>query len=62
MQNINYFHCFSVFDKDNDGFLRVKELRKVLLTMGQKMTRKEADEMVAAAAIDKNGLISIHGW
>ena len=29
--------------------------------MGQKMTKKEADEMVAAADIDKNGLISIHG-
>jgi len=54
--------AFTVFDKDNDGFLKVKELRKVLLTMGQKMTKKEADEMVAAADIDKNGLISIHDF
>lgn len=44
---------FSVFDKDNDGYLSIKELTKVMTTMGQKMKKKDVEEMVVAADIYK---------
>ena len=44
---------FSVFDKDNDGYLSIKELTKVMMTMGQKMKKKDVEEMVVAADIYK---------
>ena len=50
-----------MFDKDNDGFLSVNELRKIMTTMGKKMKKKEVEEMVLQADIAKNGLIHLKG-
>lgn len=53
------FH--SVFDKDNDGFLSVNELRNIMTTMGKKMKKREVEEMVVQADIARNGLIHLKG-
>ena len=51
----------SVFDKDNDGYLSVGELRKIMTTMGQRMKKREVEEMVLEADLCKNGLINLKG-
>ena len=51
-----------MFDKDNDGFLGVSDLRKIMTTMGQRMRKSEVEEMVAEADIViSDGLINIRG-
>ena len=42
-----------VFDKDKDGFLSVSELRRIMTSMGEKLTKAEVDDMISEA--DKNG-------
>ena len=55
------FKLFSVFDKDNDGYLSIGELRKIMTTMGQRMKKREVEEMVLEADLGKNGLINLKG-
>jgi len=45
--------AFRVFDKDEDGFLSVAELRRIMTSMGEKMTKDEVDDMISEA--DKKG-------
>ena len=49
------------FDKDKDGFLTVRELRKIMSSMGEKMPRKELDAMIKEADSDNDGLINCQG-
>ena len=49
-----------MFDKDNDGFLGVSDLRKIMTTMGQRMKKSDVEEMVTEADIS-DGLINIRG-
>ena len=37
------------------------ELKKVLTTMGQRMKKKEFEEMIKSASVKENGLIHIQG-
>jgi len=48
---------FRIFDKDDDGLISVEELRNIMLRLGEKMTDKELDEMIAEANCDKDGHI-----
>ena len=51
-----------MFDKDNDGYLGVSDLRKIMTTMGQRMKKTEVEEMVTEADIAiSDGLINIRG-
>ena len=51
-----------MFDKDNDGYLGVSDLRKIMTTMGQRMKKNEVEEMVTEADIAiSDGLINIRG-
>ena len=50
-----------VFDKDDDGLLSVSELRKIMSSLGDKMTRKEIDLMVKEADVDQDGFINCQG-
>lgn len=50
-----------VFDKDEDNHLSIMELKKVLTTMGQRMKKKEFEEMIKSASVKENGLIHIQG-
>ena len=52
---------FRIFDKDDDGFISVDELRHIMQSLGEKLTDNELDEMVAEADSDKDGLINYQG-
>uniref|UniRef100_A0A1I8GL62 Calmodulin n=1 Tax=Macrostomum lignano TaxID=282301 RepID=A0A1I8GL62_9PLAT len=49
--------AFMVFDIDNKGYIPSEELRRILTTRGDRMTEEEADEMIAAADLDGDGMI-----
>lgn len=51
----------SIFDKDDDGYIPVEEMREILQSLGDKMTDQELDEMMAAADSDKDGFINYEG-
>ena len=52
---------FRIFDKDDDGFISVDELRHIMQSLGEKLTDNELDEMIAEADSDKDGLINYQG-
>eukprot|EP01112_Ceratiomyxa_fruticulosa_P008867 TRINITY_DN22_c0_g1_i5.p1 TRINITY_DN22_c0_g1~~TRINITY_DN22_c0_g1_i5.p1 ORF type:complete len:149 (-),score=43.35 TRINITY_DN22_c0_g1_i5:145-591(-) len=43
--------AFKVFDKNGNGFVSVAELRHVLTTIGEKLTREEVDGMLKEARL-----------
>lgn len=45
--------AFKVFDRDNNGFISAIELRYVLVSIGEKLTDAQVEEMVLVA--DQNG-------
>ncbi|XP_060084086.1 calmodulin-A-like [Ylistrum balloti] len=45
--------AFKVFDKDGNGFISATELRHVMISLGEKLTEEEVDEMIKEA--DTNG-------
>ena len=53
--------AFSIFDKDDDGFIPVNEMRNILQSLGDKMTEHELDEMMVAADSDQDGFINYEG-
>ena len=50
-----------MFDKDDDGLLSVKELRKIMSSLGDRMTKKEIEIMVQEADADQDGFINCKG-
>ena len=56
-----FFWFYRIFDKDDDGFISVEELRHIMQSLGEKLTDNELDEMVAEADSDKDGLINYQG-
>ena len=56
-----FLFLFRIFDKDDDGLISVEELRNIMLRLGEKMTDKELDEMIAEANCDKDGHIDYEG-
>ena len=63
--NCVYLYSFGpalrIFDKDEDGYITVDELRHIMQSLGEKMTEQELDEMVAEADQDRDGLINYVG-
>jgi len=53
--------AFKIFDKDDDGFLSVDELRNVMLSLGERMGEHELEEMIGEADKDRDGLINYEG-
>jgi len=49
--------AFAVFDKDNSGTISADELRQVMKSLGEDLTDREIDEMIAEADKDRNGTI-----
>lgn len=49
--------AFRVFDPTASGYLHRDELRRVLTTFGDKLSEKEADELISAAEVDDQGRI-----
>ena len=50
--------AFRIFDQNGDGYISVAELRRVMTTLGEKLTDDEVDEMLNAVDADKDGRIS----
>ena len=48
---------FKVFDQNGDGKITSKELHNVLMSLGQRRTQKECDEMVQVYDVDNSGTI-----
>ncbi|KAK7448189.1 hypothetical protein Landi51_06419 [Colletotrichum acutatum] len=55
--NTELVAAFKVFDKDNSGSVSPSELRQVLLSLGQRATDEEIEEMIRGADLDGNGSI-----
>ena len=51
-----------IFDKDDDGFISVEELRHIMQSLGEKMSEADLNEMIAEADDDEDGLINYEGW
>merc|ERR1712236_194171 len=47
--------AFKIFDRDKDGFISMKELKKVASMLGTMLTKEELDEFMAEADADGNG-------
>merc|ERR1711990_117980 len=47
--------AFKIFDRDKDGFISMKELKKVCSMLGTMLTKEELDEFMAEADKDGNG-------
>ena len=50
-------NAFRAFDKDGKGYISSVELKHIMMSIGDKMTEEEVDEMVKQAEIDDNGMI-----
>ena len=51
-------NAFRVFDKEGNGLIATGELKHIMMTIGDKMTEAEADEMIHEADIDDDGVIN----
>ena len=51
-------NAFRVFDKEGNGLIATAELKLIMMTIGDKMTEAEADEMIHEADIDDDGVIN----
>ena len=46
---MNLREAFKIFDRDKDGFISMKELKKVCSMLGTMLTKEELDEFMAEA-------------
>ena len=51
-------NAFRVFDKEGNGLIASSELKHIMMTIGDKMSEEEAEEMVNEADIDEDGMIN----
>jgi len=50
--------AFRVFDRDGNGYVTEKELRLIMMNLGEKLTDEEIDEMIQCADVDGDGQIN----
>ncbi|XP_031098495.1 calmodulin-like protein 8 [Ipomoea triloba] len=50
--------AFKVFDKDQNGYISANELRNVMISLGEKLTEEEADQMIREADLDGDGQVN----
>jgi calmodulin len=50
--------AFQVFDRENTGYIHVEELKKLLTSMGEKLSVEEAEELLGDAHVDGRGMIN----
>merc|ERR1719385_170663 len=47
--------AFRIFDRNKDGYISMKELKKVTTLLGATLTKDEVDEFMKEADVDGNG-------
>ncbi len=57
-QEEEVINAFRLFDKEGNGLIQTDELKHIMMTIGDKMTEDEADEMIHEADIDGDGTIN----
>ena len=57
-QEEEVINAFRVFDKEGNGLIQTDKLKHIMMTIGDKMTEDEADEMIHEADIDGDGTIN----
>jgi len=50
--------AFRVFDRDGNGYVTEKELRLIMMNLGEKLSDEEIDEMIQCADVDGDGQIN----
>lgn len=55
--DLDILEAFRVFDNDGNGFITAEELRLVMNNLGEELTKKEIDAIVAEADLDGDGQI-----
>ncbi|KAK8942657.1 hypothetical protein KSP39_PZI009012 [Platanthera zijinensis] len=53
---------FKVFDRDQNGFISAKELKTVMISLGEKLTDEEAEQMIKEADLDGDGKVNYHDF
>ncbi|KAJ1916847.1 calmodulin-like 3 [Mycoemilia scoparia] len=59
-QGVNYeelLEAMNVFDKEGNGYIPAEEFKRIMMSLGEKMTEYEADELIKESA-DSSGHIS----
>jgi len=54
-QEADLKEAFKIFDRDKDGFIDMKELKKVANMLGATLSKEEVDEFMREADVDGNG-------
>ena len=54
----DFINGLRVFDKDGTGFMPTAELRHVLTSLGEKLTSRQVDQLVAGVPTDGDGNIN----
>jgi len=52
---------FKVFDKNGDGRICAKELWEALISIGEKLSSEDIEELMKKADIDKDGYLCYEG-
>ena len=47
-----------MFDREGSGYLEAKELKKVLLNLGEQMSAEEVEDMLKVANLDQDGQLN----
>lgn len=50
--------AFRVFDKDGTGYVSVSELKHAMVSLGERLSEEEVDELIREADIDADGRFS----
>ena len=53
--------AFKIFDRNNDGFIDAKEIRRIMYNLGEKLTDEEIEEMINEADEDGDGMLTYKG-
>ena len=51
-RGVEFKDAFSLFDEDGDGTITTKELSTVMRNLGEKVTDKEAADLIAEVDVD----------
>jgi Ca2+-binding EF-hand superfamily protein len=56
--NAYFQETFRAFDKNSDGFITAKEIKKTMKQLGERLSDKQAKEMIKAADSNHDGKLS----